>query len=79
MEGNMVKTVVVKCVNGGLITIIAVKGDKFYIAECEGLGRYTQGKTWEELVKNVREGVELSLEDDGKPVNDIRTTILYND
>ncbi len=47
-----------------VITVHARKGDKFFIAECKELGVYTQGETWEELERNIREAVELSLEDE---------------
>lgn len=38
------------------------EGDVF-IASCEELGAFTQGKTLDELQRNVREAVDLSLAD----------------
>jgi len=75
----MGKAVLEKRAGEDVITVLARKGDKFYIAECEDLGLFTQGETWEELVKNVREAVDLSLEDERKSVDDFMITILYND
>lgn len=38
------------------------KGDKFYVAEGADLAIVTQGKTLDELAKNIQEAVELHLE-----------------
>ena len=38
------------------------KGEKFFVARCPELGVTTQGKTFEEAKKNLREAVELHLE-----------------
>ncbi len=38
------------------------KGDKYYVAECIDIPVVTQGKTLDELVKNLKEAVELHLE-----------------
>lgn len=38
------------------------KGDKFYTAEGADLPIVTQGKTLDELAKNIQEAVELHLE-----------------
>ncbi len=75
----MGKAVLEKGTGEEVITVLARKGDKLYIAECKELGLYTQGETWEELVKNVREAVELSVEDDRKSIDDFKITILYKD
>ena len=75
----MGKAVLEKGAGEEVITVLARKGDKLYIAECKELGLYTQGETWEELVKNVREAVELSVEDDRKSIDDFKITIIYKD
>ena len=38
------------------------RGDKYYIAEGVDLAVVTQGKTLDELAKNIQEAVELHLE-----------------
>lgn len=38
------------------------KGEKYYIAEGIDLSIVTQGKTLDELAKNIQEAVELHLE-----------------
>ncbi|MBI3685307.1 type II toxin-antitoxin system HicB family antitoxin [Candidatus Azambacteria bacterium] len=38
------------------------KGEKYYIAEGVNFPAVTEGKTLDELVKNVKEAVELGLE-----------------
>lgn len=38
------------------------KGDKYYVAEGLDLPIVTQGKTLDELAKNVKEAIELHLE-----------------
>ncbi len=43
-------------------TIISREG-KWYIARCVELGVVTQGKTVEEAQENIKEAVELYLED----------------
>jgi predicted RNase H-like HicB family nuclease len=51
--------------NQNLIFSIIVEKDKDgYFAECRELqGCYTQGKTYEEVMKNIREVIELHMED----------------
>jgi len=47
-----------------IITFKISKGeDGFYIASAEDVAIFTQGKTFEELVLNIREAVEVSIED----------------
>jgi len=41
----------------------AHRGEKYYVASCEDLGVFTQGETLEELRRNLREAVDLSLAD----------------
>lgn len=48
--------------NYKFITIITQE-DKWYIARCIELGVVSQGKTIEEAQKNIKEAVELYLED----------------
>jgi predicted RNase H-like HicB family nuclease len=46
-----------------LTVIIEKDEDGFYVAEVPDLkGCYTQGKTFEEVMKNIREVIELCLE-----------------
>lgn len=40
------------------------KGDKYYIAQCVDLPVITQAKTLDALAKNIKEAVELHLEDE---------------
>jgi len=44
-------------------TGVVVKGEKFYVAHCIELGVVSQGKTIEEAQANLKEAVELYLED----------------
>ena len=37
--------------------------DGFYVASADREAIYTQGKTFEELFRNIREAVEVSLDD----------------
>lgn len=45
-----------------IIQIHIYKGDEYYVAEGVDLPIVTQGKTLDELVKNIKEAVELHLE-----------------
>jgi len=46
------------------LPIIVEKNDKFYVIECPVFrGCYTQGKTIDEALKNIREVIELCLEE----------------
>jgi predicted RNase H-like HicB family nuclease len=44
-------------------TTIINKEGKWFVARCAELGVVTQGKTIEETQKNIKEAVELYLED----------------
>jgi len=44
-------------------TTIIIQEGKWYVARCVELGVVSQGKTVEEAQKNLREAVELYLED----------------
>mgnify|MGYP001576919534 CR=1 FL=1 len=44
-------------------TTIIIKEDKWYVARCVELGVVSQGKTIEDAQKNLKEAVELYLED----------------
>jgi len=45
-----------------IVQIHIYKGEKYYIAEGVDLPIVTQAKTLDELVKNIKEAVELNLE-----------------
>ena len=45
-----------------IIQVHIYKGEKYYIAECIDLPVVTQGKTLDELAKNLNEAIELQLE-----------------
>jgi len=45
-----------------IIQVKIYKGEKFYVAECVDLPVVTQGKTLDEVVKNIREAIDLHLE-----------------
>lgn len=47
-------------------TIIFNKEGKFYVATCVELGVVSQGKTIEEARDNIKEAIELYLEDEPK-------------
>ena len=49
-------------------TILIKKENKFYVAECLELGVVSQGKSIEEAKNNLKEAVELYLEDQPKSV-----------
>lgn len=57
-------------------TAVMHKEDDMYIAECPEVGTYSQGKTVEEAVDNLKEATELYLEEFPieKPVKSIITT-----
>ncbi len=56
------------------------KGEKCYVAEGVDLPVVTQGKTLDELAKNIQEAVELQLEGENLEEFDLspRPTILAN-
>ena len=45
-----------------IIQVHISKGDKFFVAECVDLPVVTQGKTLDELAKNLKEAIDLQLE-----------------
>lgn len=47
-------------------TVIINRESKWYVAHCAELGVVSQGKTIEEAQKNLKEAVELYLEDNPK-------------
>ena len=47
-----------------IIQFRVYKGEKYYVAECVDLPIVTQGKTLDEVVENIREAIELHLEDE---------------
>ena len=44
------------------IQVHIYKGDKYFVAECNDLSIVTQGKTYDELIYNINEAIELHLE-----------------
>ena len=46
------------------ISVHIFKGDKYFVAECLDLPVITQGKTLDELVKNLKEALKLHLEEE---------------
>ena len=63
-----------------IVQVKIYKGEKYYVAECLDLSVVTQGKTLDEAVANVREAIELHLEDENLADWDILPdfTILAN-
>lgn len=47
------------------------KEGKWYVAKCLELGVVSQGKTIEEATKNLKEAVELYLEDNEEAIKNI--------
>jgi len=47
-----------------IIQVHISKGEKYFVAECVDLPVVTQGKTLDELAKNLREAISLQLEDE---------------
>jgi predicted RNase H-like HicB family nuclease len=47
-----------------VLQIRIYKGDKYYVAECLDLPVVTQAKSLDELTENVREAIQLHLEDE---------------
>lgn len=45
-----------------IIQVHISKGDKYFVAECADLPVVTQGKTLDELAKNLNEAIALQLE-----------------
>jgi predicted RNase H-like HicB family nuclease len=43
------------------VVVRAHQEEEFFVASCEELGVFTQGATLDELRRNVREAVDLSL------------------
>lgn len=40
------------------------RGEKYYVAECLGLGVVTQGETLDQTIANLQDAVALHLEDE---------------
>ena len=47
-----------------IVQIKVYKGEKYFVAECLDLPVVTQGKTLDEVVKNVRGAIGLHLQDE---------------
>jgi len=56
------------------------KGDKYYVAQGIDLPVVTQGKTLDELVKNLKEATNLELEDENLAEFDLasKPSVLVN-
>jgi len=52
---------------GNKFTILIEKEDKFHIAKCLELGITSQGKTHGEALDNIKEAVELLLQESPNP------------
>lgn len=63
-----------------IISVHIFKGEKYFVAECIDLPVVTQGKTLDELVKNLKEAIELHLEEESLEDLDIapNPTIIAN-
>jgi len=63
-----------------IISVHIFKGEKYFVAECIDLPVVTQGKTLDELVKNLKEALELHLEEESLEDLDIapNPTIIAN-
>ena len=63
-----------------IIQVKIYKGEKYYVAECIDLPVVTQGKTLDEVVKNIKEAIELHLEGENLEEWDILSdySILVN-
>jgi len=63
-----------------IIQVNISKGEKYYVAEGVNLPIVTQGKTLDELVDNIKEAVELHLEDENLADFDIapNPSVLMN-
>lgn len=45
-----------------IIQVKIYKGEKYYVAECIDLPVVTQGKSLDEVIKNIKEAISLHLE-----------------
>jgi len=45
-----------------IIQVKIYRGEKYYVAECIDLPVVTQGKTMDEVIKNIKEAISLHLE-----------------
>ncbi|MCL4547659.1 MAG: type II toxin-antitoxin system HicB family antitoxin [Bacteroidetes bacterium] len=63
-----------------VISVHIFKGEKYFVAECIDLPIVTQGKTLDELVKNLKEAFELHLENESLESLDItpNPTVIAN-
>ena len=46
------------------ITAVVTKSEGYYVASCREISAVTQGSTFEEIVANLQEVVQLHLEDE---------------
>ena len=58
-----------------IFTTAINKEGKWYVAKCLELGVVSQGKTIEEATKNLKEAVELYLEDNEEATKNISSKV----
>ncbi|OGU29565.1 MAG: hypothetical protein A2057_12795 [Ignavibacteria bacterium GWA2_35_9] len=63
-----------------IISVHIFKGEKYFVAECIDLPVVTQGETLDDLVRNLKEALELHLEEESLEDLDIapNPTIIAN-
>ncbi len=63
-----------------IVTFQISKGeDGFYVASADSLAIITQGKTFEDLLNNIREAIEISLDDfSGKNIKNAFPPVMMN-
>ena len=57
-----------------ILTAVLHKEGKFYVAECPETGTFSQGKSLDEAIANLKEATELYLED--FPLKETGKTIM---
>ncbi len=50
-----------------VLTAVVHQEDKWYVADCPELRTVSQGRTFDEAVRNLREATDLYLEEFGAP------------
>jgi predicted RNase H-like HicB family nuclease len=60
-----------------VISVHIFKGEKYFVAECVDLPIVTQGLTLDELVQNLKEAIELHLENENLEDFDISTSPTF--
>jgi predicted RNase H-like HicB family nuclease len=57
-----------------MFTAVLHKEEDMYVAECPEVGTVSQGDTIEEAVNNLKEAIELYLDD--FPLKEVRKTLM---